>query len=225
MRSEILMIKVGGVETLTFSDGSTLETAIRKRPVPMVKVHQLGAEGNEVGLTAHHGGVDKALFFMSDESFQKLTALINKEFDYQGIAIYGENFVVSGWNEENVCVGDRYQIGTAIVEVSQPRKPCDRLSKNTGNKDTHHVVRHSGLSGWYVRVLQEGEIKTLDLVQRIQCPYPNLTIKHLNKLLSGSEKELTREELELAINCDALAEAFKRSLRNQLQRVEKASKS
>ncbi|XWY21565.1 MOSC domain-containing protein [Bisgaard Taxon 45] len=221
MQAEILVIKIGGIETLTFNDGSVLETAIRKKPVPMVKIHQLGAEGNDVSLKAHHGGVDKALFFMSDTSFQQLTALIGKEFDYQGIATYGENFIVSGWDENNVCVGDRYQIGTVIVEVSQPRKPCDRLSKNTGNKDTHHIVRHSGLSGWYARVIKEGEIHTQDSVQRIQCPYPQLTIHHLNRLLAGSVKELTQEALESALSCDALAEAFKRSLRSQLQRIAK----
>ena len=61
--AKILIIKTGLIETLTFPDGSSYESAIRKKPVSMVKVHTLGAEGNDVGLKAHHGGVDKALFF------------------------------------------------------------------------------------------------------------------------------------------------------------------
>ena len=60
--AKILIIKTGLIETLTFPDGSSYESAIRKKPVSMVKVHTLGAEGNDVGLKAHHGGVDKALF-------------------------------------------------------------------------------------------------------------------------------------------------------------------
>ena len=93
--AKILIIKTGLIETLTFPDGSSYESAIRKKPVPMVKVHTLGAEGNDVGLKAHHGGVDKALFFMSDVSFPALNVLLGEKFDFHGSAIYGENFVVS----------------------------------------------------------------------------------------------------------------------------------
>ena len=71
--AKILIIKTGLIETLTFPDGSSYESAIRKKPVPMVNIHTMGAEGNDVGLKAHHGGVDKALFFMSDVSFPALT--------------------------------------------------------------------------------------------------------------------------------------------------------
>ena len=94
---KFLLLKTGLIETLTFPDGSSYESAIRKKPVPMVKVHTLGAEGNDVGLKAHHGGVDKALFFMSDVSFDALNALLGENFDFHGSAIYGENFVVAGY--------------------------------------------------------------------------------------------------------------------------------
>ena len=143
--AKILIIKTGLIETLTFPDGSSYESAIRKKTVPMVKVHTLGAEGNDVGLKAHHGGVDKALFFMSDVSFPALNALLGEKFDFHGSAIYGENFVVSGLHEDNVCIGDRYKIGTTLLEVSQPRKPCERLSHNTKNENTREVIRQSGL--------------------------------------------------------------------------------
>ena len=103
--AKILIIKTGLVEILTFSDGSSYESAIRKKPVPMVNIHTMGAEGNDVGLKAHHGGVDKALFFMSDVSFPALNELLGEKFDFHGSAIYGENFVVSGLHEDNVCIG------------------------------------------------------------------------------------------------------------------------
>ena len=68
MAAEILTIKIGLVESVTFVDGTTLESAIRKKPVELVRIHELGAEGNDVGLKAHHGGPDKALFFMADQT-------------------------------------------------------------------------------------------------------------------------------------------------------------
>ena len=97
--AEILVIKIGQVQSLTFADGSCYESAIRKQPVEVVNIHSLGAEGNDVGLKAHHGGVDKALFFMSADSFPALNALLDENFSYQGTAVYGENFVVSEFNE------------------------------------------------------------------------------------------------------------------------------
>ncbi|MCQ9121416.1 molybdenum cofactor sulfurase [Rodentibacter pneumotropicus] len=215
-KAEILVIKIGEVELLTFADGSTYESAIRKQPVSSVKIHKLGAYGNDVGLKKHHGGVDKALFFMSDVSFPALNELLDEHFSYSGTAIYGENFVVSGFDEDSVCVGDRFKIGTALLEVSQPRKPCERLSKNTNNPETQKTIYLSGWTGWYVRVIEEGEIVQGDELVLKNRPYPQFTIRHLNRLLSGKP---TVEELEQALAIEELAVAFKRSLNSQLSKI------
>ena len=215
--AEILVIKIGQVQSLTFADGSTYESAIRKQPVEAVNIHALGAEGNDVGLKAHHGGVDKALFFMSADSFSALNALLDENFSYQGTAIYGENFVVSELNEDSVCVGDRFQIGTCVVEVSQPRKPCERLSKNTENENTQKIVHQSGWTGWYVRVIETGEIHKGDEMILQQRPYPQFTIRYLNRLLSDKP---SMAELEQALAIEELAPAFKRSLNSKLMKLQ-----
>lgn len=217
--ADILSIKIGLVEQVVFSNGTVLDSAIRKKPVEAVTIHQFGAEGDDVGLKAHHGGVDKALFFMSEKTFNKLTALIGKAFDWQGTAIYGENFIVSELDESDVCVGDRYQIGNVILEVSQPRKPCERLSLNSASDNTQKIVREMGLTGWYVRVIQEGCCKKGDKMHRLQRLYPKLTILRLNQLVSQKPTVAIQAELTQALSCDVLAEAFKRTLRNQLSRI------
>ena len=148
-----------------------------------------------------------------------LWQIIGKDFDWQGTAIYGENFIVSELNETNVCVGDRYQIGEVIVEVSQPRKPCERLSKNSECEATQSLVRETGLSGWYVRVIQGGICKKGDKIDRLQRLYPDLNILHLNQLLAQKPSIKIKSDLECALACEVLAEAFKRSLRNQLSRI------
>ncbi|OOF57448.1 MOSC domain-containing protein [Rodentibacter myodis] len=214
----VLVIKIGQVEQLTFDDGTTYESAIRKQPVARVKVRTLGAEGNEVGLKKHHGGVDKALFFMSSVSFSALNNLLNENFSYRGTAIYGENVVVSGFDEDSVCVGDRFKIGSTLVEVSQPRKPCERLSKNTNHRETQKIVHQSGWTGWYVRVIEEGEITQGDELILQHRPYPQFTIRALNRLLSASPSAAA---LEQALTIDELAEAFKRSLRSQLTKTKR----
>nr|WP_314739600.1 MOSC domain-containing protein [uncultured Haemophilus sp.] len=219
MAARVLAMKVGLVDNVTFADGTTLESAIRKQPVETMTVNEMGAEGNDVGLKAHHGGVDKALFFMADKTFETLTSLIGKSFDWQGTAIYGENFIVSELDEHNVCIGDHYQIGEVIVEVSQPRKPCDRLSLNSEHKATQKIVREKGLTGWYVRIVQTGICKKGDEIYRLQQPYPKLTIMHLNQLIAQKPTAEIKSDLEEALSCEVLAEAFKRSLRNQLGRI------
>lgn len=213
MNAKILVIKIGQVQTLTFADGSVYETAIRKQPVPFVKIYELGAEGNDVGLKKHHGGGDKSLFFMSDATFQELNRLLGTDFSYENTATYGENFVVSDLNEDNVCIGDRYKIGTCVVEVSQPRKPCERLSKNTEKDETRDLIYRTGLSGWYVRVIETGEIHQGDDLTLLSRPHPDVTIRHLNRLLSAPQSEA---ELEYALTLNVLADAFKRSLQSQL---------
>ncbi len=219
MQGTVLAVKVGLVEEVVFENGSKMSTAIRKKPVEQAVVHALGAEGNDVALKAHHGGVDKALFFMAEKSFVKLTALLGKDYGYQGEAIYGENFVVSAFDEENVCVGDRYQIGEVQIEISQPRVPCETLGKNANNKDTRKIVVETGLTGWYVRVIKNGVIKKGDAIQRLANPYPNLTIKHLNALLAVEATEEIKAPLEQAIDCPVLAEAFRRHLKKQWQKI------
>jgi uridine phosphorylase len=103
------------------------------------------------------------------------------------------------------------------LEVSQPRKPCERLSKNTENENTQKIVHQSGWTGWYVRVIETGEITKGDEMI-LQCrPYPQLTIRHLNRLLSGKP---TTEELEQALAIEELAPAFKRSLNSQLSKIQ-----
>ena len=133
---------------------------------------------------------------------------------------YGENFVVSGLHEDNVCVGDRYKIGTTLLEVSQPRKPCERLSHNTKNDHAREVIRQSGWTGWYVRVIEEGEIHQGDELILQHRPYPEWTIRRLNTLLSAPSSVA---ELEEALAIEELAPAFKRSVNSQLRNLQQAA--
>ena len=159
---------------------------------------------------------------MSDVSFPALNTLLGENFDFHGSAIYGENFVVSGLHEDNVCIGDRYKIGTTLLEVSQPRKPCERLSHNTKNENTREVIRQSGWTGWYVRVIEEGEIHQGDELILQHRPYPEWTIRRLNTQLSAPS---SIAELEEALAIEELAPAFKRSVNSQLHHLQQAVKN
>ncbi len=213
-QGQVLHIKIGRVQTLDFADGSRFESAIRKQPLARVRIARLGPEGNEVGLKAHHGGVDKAVFMMAADSFEALNRLTQSSFDCGGEAVYGENLVWSGLDERSVCIGDVYRIGSCVLEISQPRRPCSRLSKNSGYAKMQDTVFESGLTGWYARVVEEGEVGVGDAVLLQQRSYPQWPVFTLNRLLSQTEIDV--EAIGQALACDKLAEAFKRALEKKL---------
>ncbi|MCP1771286.1 MOSC domain-containing protein YiiM [Neisseria perflava] len=213
--SRVLCIKIGQPVLLRFDDGSEMESAIRKQPVESVKVDEHGLVGNDVDLKAHHGGVDKAVFLMSADSFEQLNRLTGKSFGYEGEAVYCENLVLSGLNEENVRVGDVYQIGTCLLEIAQPRRPCSRLSKNSSYPVMKETIFASGLTGWYARVIKDGEIRRGNSVILQQAGHPDLSIMALNRLLSADGVPYP-DKIQTALDYPPLAEAFKRSLRDKL---------
>ena len=217
--AEVLAVKIAQVAQLVLSNGLMIETAIRKKVIPSVTVSKLGPIGDDVGNKKHHGGVDKALFFNGQKTLEKLTALLGLDYDYLQDSRFGENFVVSELDEDSVCIGDQFQIGDVIVEVSQPRKPCNTLSQNTEVAETRKVTVEQGLVGWYVRVLQTGEIRTGDSLTLLKHPYPAMTVATVHRLLSQPAKTLDKAVLTQALDCPALAEAYKSTLRKQAEKL------
>lgn len=216
--SKILSIKISQVERLTLSNGEIIKTAIRKKAVPMAEIHSLGIIGDEVGNKKHHGGIDKALFFNGQKTLEKLTALLGLHYDYLQDSRFGENFVVSDLDEDSVCIGDQFQIGDVIVEVCQPRKPCNTLSQSAEVAETRKVVVEQGLVGWYARVLQTGTIRQNDAITLLARPHPTMTIATVHRLLSQPAKSLNKAILDTALNCPPLAEAYKKTLQKQAEK-------
>lgn len=216
MNGEILEIKVGTICKVAYDNGeNVIETAIKKIPVNEVFIKKLGPEGDEVADKKHHGGIDKALFSVSVETFENLNKISNLLLNWNGEGVYGENLVVSGINEDNICIGDIYELGECIIEISQPRKPCYKLSKNTNCPEMLNNIIKSGWTGWYSRIIKEGNIKKGDKIILKKRIYPNLTIKTLNNLLINHKGK--EEILKEAVNAEQLASAFKKYLIPKLE--------
>ena len=208
---KILELKIGKVQDIRFNDDEEpISTAIRKIPVERVFVTESGPEGDDVGLKEHHGGIDKALFSVSVSTFEELNKITGNSFKWDGTAVYGENLVVSGLDENSICVGDIYTVGECVIEISQPRKPCVRLSKNTGYPHMRETIIETGWTGWYSRIIQEGTVKRGDRMVLKERIFPELTIKILNELLINHEGK--EELLEKAVKAEKLAPAFKKYL-------------
>jgi MOSC domain-containing protein YiiM len=149
--------------------------------------------------TAAHGGAEKAVLAYSADHYPDWNAEVpDIEF---GPGAFAENLTIAGISEETVCLGDTWQIGEAILQVNQPRIPCWKISWRWRVSDLTLKVQQSRRTGWYHRVLQEGEIEAGMHVTLLERPNPEWTIDRCNQVL-----HVHKYDLELAAGLASLPE-------------------
>ena len=187
--------------------GREMLTGICKVPVsgPLL-LKRLGFEGDGVGDTKHHGGSDKAVCVYSTDHYPYWQEIMGMKLP---VAAFGENLSVRNLREEDICIGDIFELGTALVQVSQPRQPCRTLAARYGRDDMVRLVVDSGYTGFYLRVLEEGRVEkgsTLILKERdphrITVAFANQTYHHDNK---------NCEAIKRILEVPYLSESWKRS--------------
>lgn len=144
---------------------------------------QLGLIGDEQGDRKNHGGPDKAMHHYPFEHYSGWIADIGARDVLERPGAFGENLSTVGMTEMTVAIGDVFRLGGALLQVSQGRQPCWKLNERFGLRDMARRVQQTGLTGWYYRVLQEGEIGSGDsfvLVDRIS---PEWTIDRARRVL------------------------------------------
>jgi MOSC domain-containing protein YiiM len=184
-------------------------TGFYKLPVDgPLSLTRLGLVGDAVADTQHHGGPDKAVLCYAAAHYafwqQRYPQL---RFGAGGL---GENLTLLGADEASVCIGDRYQIGQCEVEVSQPRQPCWKIARRWGIKTLTKEVSQTGRTGWYLRVIREGQLAAGQLLELTARPHPDWTVARANDLMFG--RELDRAALLALMNLPELSEAWKRDL-------------
>lgn len=151
----------------------------------------------------NHGGPDKAALLYAQKHYDYWRRVLPQhDWVYGG---FGENLTVSDMNEDNVAIGDIYTIGTARVQVSQPRMPCWKLARRWGQKDLAARVQANGFGGWYIRVLDEGMVEAGQRIELVERPYPEWTISRVFDIIYNIERD-AEESLALA-SCPVFATA------------------
>lgn len=190
-------------------------TGYFKKPVNSpVFVGQTGLAGDGQADRENHGGIDKAVLAYSAEHYplwrEELKIL---DMPHGG---FGENLTIAGLDETAVCIGDVWQCGPVVFEVSQPRQPCWKTSRRWRIDDLSRRVIATGRSGWYLRVVQEGEIEAgLDftLIRRV---HPQWTVARANEILHHRKGDLSSAQ-ELA-NMPELALSWREIFIHRLER-------
>lgn len=192
------------------------QSAIDKQPQQgQLKVSTLGLHGDEQGDLRVHGGVEKAIHHYPLEHYARWADELGAHPLLTQPGAFGENFSTTGWSEHDVCLGDRIRVGTALLEVSQGRMPCWKLSDRFAVANLALRVQQSGRTGWYYRVLEEGVVSAGDSLQRVERPFADWTLARLSAVLFDKqvETELLRECLALP-----LVPSWRRTLERRLEK-------
>lgn len=160
-------------------------SAIDKQPqAGPVAVGTLGLAGDEQGDLRVHGGPDKAVHCYAVEHYPVWRAELPAAARLQAPGAFGENLSLEGLDEHGVCIGDRWQIGSAQCAVSQGRQPCWKLNDRFKVPDMARRVQDSGRAGWYLRVLQPGQLQAGDAVLLLARPHADWSIARLLRLIA-----------------------------------------
>lgn len=184
-------------------------TAFWKQPVlgPVV-LRTTNLEGDRQADVRVHGGPDQAVLCYSAEHYAAWRRELGLPDMQHGA--FGENFTIAGQDEGTVCVGDVYEVGGAVVQVSSPRGPCYKISWRWRRPDLLERVRETHRHGWYLRVLREGLVEARQQLHLANRPYPAWTVRCAGEALELRHQE-PRRAAELAM-CSALGERSRRQL-------------
>lgn len=185
-------------------------TGIYKEPVNQpVFLGKQGVEGDTIVYGRAHGGVDKACYLFSADQYPYWKQQY-PHLDW-GWGMFGENLSISGMDDSQMCIGDVYRIGTALVEVTQPREPCYKLGIKFGDQDIITAFVHHGYPGTYVRILEEGQVNAGDPVVLVDAADHKLSVKDFFHLIYAPVKD--PKLVALALKNPALPEKKKEKLR------------
>ena len=205
--ARLLSVNVGLPRDIEWQ-GRTVHTGIWKEPVRgRCRVGRLNLDGDGQGDLAGHGGEQRAVFVYQIESYRHWQEQLKRADFVHGQ--FGENFTIEGLSDDSVCIGDRYRIGSALFEVSQPRVTCYRVGIRMNEPRMPALLTSSGRPGFYFRVLAEGAVEAGDEIVKVGEATPRMTVAEINALLYSSEHPADR--LQRALSLEALSPGWRAS--------------
>jgi MOSC domain-containing protein YiiM len=214
---ELAAVFVGTPSVLAESRGEKVWSGIRKHAVPSdatLWLSFINLSGDGQADLSVHGGADKAVYAYPSEHLAPWGAELETDL---GPAAFGENLSTIGALERDVCIGDEWSWGSAVLQVSQPRWPCFKLALHRGRADIQSRMRSTGRTGWYLRVLEPGEVPAAGPIEVIARDPAGVTVEDAH--LAMSDHHLLAPDLDRAVaGHPALAEMWREPLLERLDR-------
>lgn len=185
-------------------------SAIAKRPVGApVMAGPLGLAGDEQADLTVHGGIDKAIHHYPHDHYAAWAADLDGHELLAAPGAFGENITTTGLTEEMVCIGDRFRLGQALVEVSQGRQPCWKIDHRFQRRGVTARVIETGRCGWYYRVLEPGEVGEGDMLALAARPHSEWTVARAFRLLIGGGHKADPAAVARLGSLPALADSWR----------------
>jgi len=171
--AQIASIHLGRPRKYIDPQGVAWRTALIKEAVEgPIRLSETGPAGDVVANTRHHGGYHQAVMVYSRVHQAYWRARFGLEIGFGGL---GENLSVEGLDDESVCIGDIFSAGSALLQVSQPRQPCNTLARFWQQPLLLPAIWETARSGWYFRVLRDGDVRPGDALERVERPHSEWT--------------------------------------------------
>ena len=217
---KLLSVNVSQPKEVSYN-GKRIKTGIFKEPVSgRTMMRRLNLDGDGQGDPSVHGGVHKAVYVYPMEHYDYWKhELGRKDLTY---GQFGENLTVEGLLEETVHIGDVFRVGEALVEVSQPRVPCFKLGIKMRNPRIVKPFLASERVGFYVRVLEEGEVGAGDAIERTKVGEGQMTVKEIVHLRHFDNANT--EATEKAASLPALTPSWRDSFMEILVKAQEGSR-
>ena len=194
----------------------TVTTGIFKQPLDgRVALRQMNLDGDGQADLVAHGGIYKAAYVYSIENYDHWKKELRQDDFTMGQ--FGENFTVDGMLDENVNIGDVFRVGEALVEVTQPRPPCFKLGIRMGMSGFPKLFLASCRVGFYVRVLEEGQVGAGDAIERIETNPEQMSVRKICHLLHFDHKNM--EASQQALRIKALSPGWRESFQGRLTKA------
>lgn len=216
--ARLVSLNVGLPAPLAYR-GKHVQSGFRKSPVSeTLWLGENGLEGDAQAGLKNHGGPEKAVCVYPLEHYPYWSSRLGRELKP---GAFGENFSAEGLFESEVCVGDVYRVGGAVVQVSQPRQPCFKLAARHGAKELALWVQETGFTGFYFRCLEPGEVQAGEAVTIIERPALGVTLAEANRVMHHDKHDLGGIERLLAV--PELSVSWRRTFDKRLSGVVEGS--
>ncbi|HEX2739755.1 MAG TPA: MOSC domain-containing protein [Rubrobacter sp.] len=163
-----------------------VRTGGAKRPVPSAVLRSEGFDGDGQADLLNHGGAEKAVCVYPFDHYAHWERVFGHRLEW---GAFSENLTVSGAVETEVCIGDVFRVGDTVVQVSQPRTPCSKLAGKNGQRLLTKWVGKTGYTGYYLRVLSEGLVRSGDAFERVENHPDLISIADVNDVIYGRSED------------------------------------
>ncbi|WP_088809546.1 MULTISPECIES: MOSC domain-containing protein [unclassified Listeria] len=205
-------VAIGKPKELAFSSKSKMMTGIEKTSVLEAQLTFQGFVGDGPFNMKHHGGPDRTVCVFPVEHYAYFEEKFQKKLPKSA---FGENLMVSGMLEKDVAIGDIFQIGEAVIQVTEARNPCSTIGKYNHMPELYKEVQQTGFTGYLCRTIQEGKIQQLDEVILLEADAHQVTVAYCHEMVL--HKKGAKADFERIAAVKALSERYYESLQKKLQ--------